>query len=55
MKYFNTEGSCNPKEHYMVCLDDRLGYIKKMLVDRKNYYPAGIGEILERGISCVVA
>lgn len=38
MKYFNTEGSCNPKEHYMVCLDDRLGYIKKMLVDRKKYF-----------------
>lgn len=38
MKYFNTEGLCNPKEHYMVCLDDRLGYIKKMLVDRKKYF-----------------
>lgn len=38
VKYFNTEGSCNPKEHYMVSLDDRLGYIKKMLVDRKKYF-----------------
>ncbi len=38
MKYFNTEGSCNPKEHYMVSLDDRLGYIKRMLIDRKKYF-----------------
>ncbi len=38
MKYFNKEGSCKPKEHYMVNLDDRLGYIKKMLVDRKKYF-----------------
>ena len=38
MKYFNTEGSCNPREHYMVNLDDRLKYIKKFLVDRKKYF-----------------
>jgi len=38
VRYFNTEGSCNPKEHYMVRLDDRLARIKKMLVDRKKYF-----------------
>lgn len=36
MRYFNTEGSCRSAEHYMVKLEDRLGYIKKTLVDRKN-------------------
>ena len=38
IRYFNTEGSCNPKEHYLVRLDERLEYIKKMLVDRKKYF-----------------
>ena len=37
-KYFNTEGSCKPKEHYMVKLDDRLEMIKNLLVDRKKYF-----------------
>ena len=37
-KYFNTEGSCKPEEHYMVKLDDRLARIKKLLVDRKKYF-----------------
>ncbi len=37
-KYFNTEGSCNPEEHYMVKLDDRLAIIKRLLVDRKKYF-----------------
>lgn len=37
-RYFNTEGSCNPREHYMVRLDGRLGQIKRMLVDRKKYF-----------------
>ncbi len=37
-RYFNTEGSCNPEEHYMVKLDRRLEQIKKMLVDRKKYF-----------------
>lgn len=37
-KYFNTEGSCKPNEHYMVKLDDRLGKIKRLLVDRKKYF-----------------
>ena len=38
IKYFNTEGSCKPKEHYMVKLDDRLEMIKNLLVDRKKYF-----------------
>lgn len=38
MKYFNTEGSCNSNEHYMVSLIDRLGRIKRLLVDRKKYF-----------------
>ncbi len=38
IKYFNTEGSCKPKEHYMVKLDDRLGMMKNLLVDRKKYF-----------------
>ena len=37
-KYFNTEGSCKTKEHYMVKLDDRLGMMKNLLVDRKKYF-----------------
>lgn len=37
-RYFNTEGSCNPEEHYMVRLDERLAHIKKMYVDRKKYF-----------------
>lgn len=38
MKYFNTEGSCRPEEHYMVNLNKRLETIKKFLVDRKSYF-----------------
>jgi len=38
VRYFNTEGACNQKEHYMVRLDDRLAHIKRMLVDRKKYF-----------------
>ena len=37
-KYFNTEGSCKASEHYMVNLDNRLGRIKRLLVDRKSYF-----------------
>ena len=37
-RYFNTEGSCKPKEHYMVRLDERLAHIKRMLVDRKKFF-----------------
>lgn len=38
MRYFNTEGSCRPEEHYMVRLDDRMERIKTLLVDRKKYF-----------------
>ncbi len=38
MRYFNTEGSCRPGEHYMVKLDNRLELIKTKLVDRKKYF-----------------
>lgn len=38
VKYFNTEASCKPEEHYMVKLDDRLAKIKRLLVDRKKYF-----------------
>ncbi len=38
LRYFNTEGVCNPKEHYMVRLDGRLACIKNTLVDRKKYF-----------------
>lgn len=38
MKYFNTEGLCDPNEHYMVRLDSRLDHIKRFLVDRKKYF-----------------
>lgn len=37
-RYFNTEGSCNPKEHYMVKLDGRLDKIKRLFVDRGKYF-----------------
>lgn len=38
VRYFNTEGSCNPKKHYMVSFTERLSGIKNMLVDRKKYF-----------------
>lgn len=37
MRYFNTTGSCNPKEHYMVNLDSRLNQIKKM-IEQGRYF-----------------
>ncbi len=37
-RYFNTEGLCDPKEHYMVRLDNRLADIKHFYVDRKKYF-----------------
>ncbi len=37
-RYFNTEGSCNPNDHYMVRLDERLDRIKKRFVDRGKYF-----------------
>lgn len=38
MRYFNTEGLCIPDKHYMVRLDDRLGKIKRLYVDRGKYF-----------------
>lgn len=38
MRYFNTEGICRPKEHYMVRLDERLEEIKHLYVDRGKYF-----------------
>ncbi len=38
MRYFNTEGICSPKEHYMVPLANRLEKIKRLYVDRKKYF-----------------
>ena len=38
MRYFNTEGSCSPEEHYMVRLDDRLARIRRLFVDRNKYF-----------------
>ena len=37
-RYFNTEGNCNPNEHYMVQLDNRLAQIKELFVDRGKYF-----------------
>lgn len=37
-RYFNTEGLCDPEEHYMVRLDDRLSKIKQLFVDRGKYF-----------------
>lgn len=37
-RYFNTEGLCDPEEHYMVRLDDRLRQIKRLFVDRGKYF-----------------
>ena len=37
-RYFNTEGLCTPKRHYMVNLDDRLERIKKRYVERGSYF-----------------
>ena len=38
VRYFNTEGLCLPREHYMVQLDDRLEKIKRLYVDRRKYF-----------------
>ena len=35
-KHFNVEGACNPEEHYMINLDQRIWEIKA-LVDHKKY------------------
>lgn len=41
-KYFNVEGACDANEHYMVCLDERLQQIKKM-VDAGKYFAINKG------------
>lgn len=37
-RYFNTEGVCSPRLHYMVRLDDRMKEIKRLFVDRGKYF-----------------
>ena len=37
MKEFNTTSACNPDEHYMVDIQDRIDEIRK-LVDNKKYF-----------------
>ena len=37
-RYFNTEGQCDPKIHYMVGLEDRLNQIKEFFIDRRKYF-----------------
>lgn len=37
MKQFNTEGACNPSKHYMVNIDDRIEYIKTLVVAGKYF------------------
>lgn len=37
-RFFNTEGQCEPKIHYMVRLDDRLDRIKQFFIDRGKYF-----------------
>lgn len=38
MRYFNTEGQCDPQLHYMVNLDKRLETIEKRYVKRGSYF-----------------
>ncbi len=38
MRYFNTEGLCDPEIHYMVNLDQRLQTIKERYVERGSYF-----------------
>lgn len=37
-RYFNTEGSCDPRKHYMVNLEERLKTIKRRYVERGSYF-----------------
>ncbi|MCI9142023.1 MAG: ATP-binding protein [Lachnospiraceae bacterium] len=41
-KYFNTEGICNPQEHYMVNLGKRMAMISQ-LIDRGKYFSINCG------------
>lgn len=36
-KVFNVTGNCRPREHYMVCIDERLAEIKEMVDDGKYF------------------
>ncbi len=38
MRYFNTEGLCDPEIHYMVNLDKRLQTIRERFVERGSYF-----------------
>lgn len=38
MRYFNTEGLCDPEIHYMVNLDKRLHTIRERYVERGSYF-----------------
>lgn len=38
MRYFNTEGFCDPNIHYMVNLDKRLQTIREHYVERGSYF-----------------
>lgn len=37
-RYFNTEGRCDPRIHYMVKLDERLDIIRRRYVERGSYF-----------------
>ena len=37
MRYFNTEGLCNPNKHYMVDITERLVAIREM-IDAGKYF-----------------
>lgn len=43
MKYFNTEGRCIPKNHYMVNMEARLEAIKKQYIERGSYFTINRG------------
>lgn len=38
MRKFNTEGQCNPQNHYMIRLDERLQEIKDRFIDQGSYF-----------------
>ena len=43
MKYFNTEGRCSPRLHYMVNLEPRLELIKKRYIMHGSYFAINRG------------
>ena len=42
-QYFNTEGTCKPNTHYMMRIDERLGKIKQLYIDRGKYFVVNRG------------